>query len=242
MQQEYNRRFEKRCRELVEFKEEFGHFDVPQRFANNPSLGRWCGDMRGEYKKNQEGMRTKYNLSKDRIDRLEEIGFLWQGVNLTKNDKRTSVIYDKAFEKHCNGLVAFIEKHGHSNVPQRCPINLKLGQWCNKTRTAYKKIQKGEETIRNLSQDMIKRLEAIGFQWQGIDRDDAFEKRCRELIAYKEEHGDCNVPQRKGSNSSLGHWCNKMRTAYKKIQKGEETKSDLSQDRIDRLDVIGFKW
>ena len=81
---------------------------------------------------------------------------------------------------------------------------------------------------------MIKRLEAIGFQWQGIDRDDAFEKRCRELIAYKEEHGDCN--------SSLGHWCNKMRTAYKKIQKGEETKSDLSQDRIDRLDVIGFKW
>ena len=70
---------------------------------------------------------------------------------------------------------------------------------------------------------------------------EAFEKRCRELIAFKEEFGHCNIPQKCANNPSLGHWCDKMRGAYKKIQKGMKPNSNLSQDRIERLDEIGFQ-
>jgi hypothetical protein len=77
---DYDEIFEKRCRELVEFKEEFGHFDVPQKFANNPSLGRWCNDVRKAYKRIQKGMKPRGHLSQGgRIERLEEIGFQWNG-------------------------------------------------------------------------------------------------------------------------------------------------------------------
>ena len=94
----------------------------------------------------------------------------------------------------------------------------------------------------NLSQDRIERLEEIGFQWQGIDYDEAFEKRCRELIAFKEEFGHCNVPRGCAKNPSLRRWYTTMRKAYKKVKNGRKADSNLSQDRIEHLEEIGFQW
>ena len=84
--------FEERCVQLLAFKDEFGHCNVPQKFANNTTLGHWCGNMRAAYKKIQKGMKTKLNLSQDSIERLEEIGFQW-GID-----------YDEAFERRWNRL------------------------------------------------------------------------------------------------------------------------------------------
>jgi hypothetical protein len=146
----YNETFEKHYRELIAFKEEFGHGNVPVKFANNQSLGRWCSDMRTSYNNIQKGIKANHNLSQDRVERLEEIGFQWQRV-----------VYDEAFEKHCREFEVFKEEFGHCNVPQRCENNPSLGYWCNKIRAAYKKIQKGMKADRNLSQDRIERLEEM---------------------------------------------------------------------------------
>jgi hypothetical protein len=67
-----------RCRELIAFKEEVGHCNVPARFANNSGLGHWCSDIRCSYNAIQKGNKAKYNISQERIERLEEIGFQWQ--------------------------------------------------------------------------------------------------------------------------------------------------------------------
>jgi len=228
---DYDEAFEKHCRELIAFKEEFGHCNVSQRYADNPSLGQWCSQMRTAYKKVQKGIKTNSKLSQDRIERLEDIGFQW-GVD-----------YDKVFKKRCCELITFKEEVGHCNVPISYADNPSLGQWCRQARTAYKKVQKGMKTKYDLSQDrIVERLEDIGFQWQGVVYDEAFEKRCCELIAFKEEFGHCNVSQRYADNPSLGQWCSQMRTAYKKIQKGMKTKYELSQDRIERLEEIGLQW
>jgi len=228
---DYDEAFEKRCRELIAFKEEFGHCNVHQRYAGNPSLGKWCSHMRTAYKQFQKGMKTQYKLSHGRIERLEEIGFQWQGVD-----------HDEAFEKRCRELMAFKEEFGHCNVPYKYTDNPSLGKWCIDMRFAYTKIQKGMKRNSNLSQDRINRLEKIGFRWQGVDYDEKFKKRCRKLIAFKEEFGHCNVPRRYAGNPSLGHWCSTMRTGYKKIQKGMKPRFNLSQERIDRLEKVGFQW
>ena len=55
--------------------------------------------------------------------------------------------------------------------------------------------------------------------------------RFKELLDYRSEHGDCNVPQRQGK---LGNWVSWQRQAY--------TAGSLAQNRIDRLSSIGFKW
>ena len=41
---------------------------------------------------------------------------------------------------------------------------------------------------------------------------------------------------------SLGHCCNNMISAHKKIQQGMRVDYNLSQDSIGRLKDIGFKW
>ena len=92
--------YDKRCKQLLLFKQESRHCNVPQRFANNPSLGHWCGHMRTSYSRIQKGMKTESNLIQERIERLEEISFQWK-VNGT------------LFEKRYRELVAFKEQFGH---------------------------------------------------------------------------------------------------------------------------------
>jgi len=75
-------------------------------------------------------------------------------------------------------------------------------------------------------------------------KDASFEERCNQLLRFKEEFGHCTVPNNYSDNTSLGHWCDMMRTAYSNLQKGRRKVGDinLKPDRIERLEEIGFKW
>jgi hypothetical protein len=73
--------FNKRFKELMSFKAEFGHYKVPKtRSRNNThlSLGIWCNDIRQSYKAIEEGRTPIRKLSKDYIQRLENAGFKWR--------------------------------------------------------------------------------------------------------------------------------------------------------------------
>ena len=52
-----------------------------------------------------------------------------------------------------------------------------------------------------------------------------------ELIVFKENNGNCNVPQRQ---SALGIWVSRQRQYHKN--------GKLSQKRITQLEGIGFSW
>ena len=224
--------FERRCRQLLAFRDEFGHCNVPQKYKGDPSLGIWCKVMRTTHGKIQKGlMNLSRVLSQDRIVRLEEIGFQWEVCD-----------YDAAFESRCDQLVAFKEEFGHCHVPVKYQRNRSLGQWCSGMRSTYSRIQRGLPTKSVLPAERIERLEEIGFQWQASFHDDSFEKRCSELLEFKKEFGHCNIPNNYPSNQSLGTWCKAMRTAYNKAQKGEKSNYKISEDRIERLENIGFRW
>ena len=66
-------------------------------------------------------------------------------------------------------------------------------------------------------------------------KDASFEERCNQLLRFKEEFGHCTVPNNYSANTSLGHWCDMMRTAYSSLQKGRRKVGDinLSQHRIE---------
>ncbi|EJK51604.1 hypothetical protein THAOC_29208, partial [Thalassiosira oceanica] len=60
---------------------------------------------------------------------------------------------------------------------------------------------------------------------------DIWELNYRELMNYKEENGDCDVPQSMGA---LGDWVFNQRISY--------TKGSLAKERVGRLEDIGFTW
>ena len=71
---------------------------------------------------------------------------------------------------------------------------------------------------------------------------ESFEGRCKQLIDFIDEFGHCNVPRGHSVDPLLGQWCSTMRCSYNKIQQGQKPKCNLTQDQIERLEEIGFKW
>jgi hypothetical protein len=70
--------FDERIKDLMAFKAEFGHCNVPKtRSSNNKhySLGIWCSNMRESYKAIKDGRSPVRKLSKADIQRLENAGF-----------------------------------------------------------------------------------------------------------------------------------------------------------------------
>ena len=61
-------------------------------------------------------------------------------------------------------------------------------------------------------------------------------KRFQELKDYKEENGDCNVPQGAG----LGNWVSEQRRTYRAWANKES--SPMTDERIQKLESIGFQW
>jgi len=144
-------------------------------------------------------------------------------------------------ERGCNQLLRFKEEFGHCIVPNNYSDNTSLGHWCKSMRHAYNRTQKGLETRGvNLQPYRIEQLEEIGFKWHAHDA--SFHKRCHELMAFRKEFGHCNVPRTYQDIPSFGIWCDSMSYAYRRLQKGKKIRSNLSQDRIKRLEEIGFKW
>ena len=55
-----------------------------------------------------------------------------------------------------------------------------------------------------------------------------------ELAEFKREFGHCNVPRSNERNAQLSNWCDNQRYLLKN--------GKLSQDRIDKLNELGFTW
>ena len=70
--------FDERMKDLMSFKAEFGHCNVPVTNSRNNkhlSLGNWGSHMRTAYKAIKEGRSTDRKLSKADMQRLENAGF-----------------------------------------------------------------------------------------------------------------------------------------------------------------------
>ena len=137
---------------------------------------------------------------------------------------------------------AYYDTHGDLLIPQRFnttngidkDINgNNLGQWINTQRQRYKN--------SSLSQDRIEKLEAIGMIWNILDYQ--WIKMYELAKAYYETYGNLLISKgfntkngiNKDINSSdLGQWIIKQRQKYRK--------GSLSQDKIEKLELIGMVW
>ena len=135
--------------ELLEFKKERGHCNVPHTFQENPSLARWVKRQRYQYKviKLDKGVST---LTEDRVQALERVGFVWDS-------------HSAAWYSRLNDLEAYRQAHGHCNVPSNYPENPPLSTWVKCQRRQYKLFQLGNPC--NMSLERIEALQKLGFDW-----------------------------------------------------------------------------
>ena len=136
-------KWEKMFAALEAFKREHGHTNVPPDYTANPALGNWVRNQRRDRKFGREIMRS-------RIARLDSLGFVWEFFSSTR--------WEDMFAQ----LSAFKEVHGHCNVPQRWPENIKLGRWVNTQRWRLSRLTPGRKHM----------LDELGFVWNTVAQSD----------------------------------------------------------------------
>lgn len=133
----YDATWEQKYSELKEFEQEYGHCRVPAGCKENLALSFWCSDQRKAYKTH------KFDAIK--AQRLSDLGFVWDAA------------LDR-WERRFMELVSYRKVHGNCNVPAIYTENQKLGGWVGTQRKARLK--------GTLSNEQIRRLEEIGFEWR----------------------------------------------------------------------------
>jgi hypothetical protein len=199
----HSRRWQDQFNKLAEFRADNGHCNVASSCTWDPELGKWICNQRERYRK---GL-----LSEKRVHKLKDLGFQFD----RRNDRWES--------RYCE-LLEYKEEHGHCNVPDGWPENLRLARW---VMTQRQMCRKGK-----LSQDRVQRLEAIGFIW--CRQEHAWNEMYQRLVRYKSVHGDCNVPSEWKEDPQLGSWVVKQRYRRKK--------GLLNEKRIRKLDEVGMWW
>eukprot|EP00980_Cylindrotheca_fusiformis_P003750 scaffold833_cov92-Cylindrotheca_fusiformis.AAC.4 len=220
-------KWNRRILELIAYRQQNGDCNVPKSFAKNKGLGLWVATQRKQYRRRQLGKHS--HLTDERVKQLESIGFKWVVR------EQGSLIW----KKRVQALIEYRKKHGDCRVPQKYPENKALGSWVNDQRKQYKYKQEGRRTT--LTDVRIKELENIGFVWKEREIECVpWEHQIRELIEYRNKHGDCKVPFHYSENRALAHWVANQRTHYKLKKAGKY--SPMTDDRIRQLESIGFVW
>jgi hypothetical protein len=133
--------FERGFEALRAYVVERGHADVFWQHitAAGYRLGPFVSEQRKAYKAGR--------LTPERVRRLEELGVVWD-------------LYDTAFERGLDALVAYVAENGSADVPRRYTTAdaFRLGVWLSSKRTAYK--------AGRLSPERVRQLEELGVRWR----------------------------------------------------------------------------
>ena len=132
---------------------------------------------------------------------------------------------ERIFKERFIELVEYLADHENCDVPRD---GSKLGLWVHGQRSQAKKDQ--------LPEKRRKILQAVGFNFKSPDdvmalEEKYFKSRVYDLVEYRAEHGDCNVP---ADQSRLSRWMGSIRTKYKR--------NEISEKRIKLLESLGFEW
>ncbi|MGA2031333.1 MAG: helicase associated domain-containing protein [Thermoguttaceae bacterium] len=203
-----NQHWEHMFAELVAYRAKHGDCNVPTYGSENPRLGSWV-----QYQRYARKLNT---LAQEHRERLEKIGFVWTPTKA-------------AWESKYAALVKYQRAQGHCRVSKLSKDHASLGNWV-RTMREYRKRGK-------LSEERIRRLTQLGFEWDGTVEaraEEAWESKYAALVEYQRTHGHCRVPNQSKDLVSLYNWIGTMRR-YRKRGK-------LSEERIRRLTQLGFRW
>jgi hypothetical protein len=240
--------WEKRIRELIDFREQTGHTRVPAQYSLNKPLGYWVNAMRTQYTYRQQGRKSR--LSDEQVAELEKVGFVWKAKHLAppnRTPKRTrtydGLLGSELWTSRLADLKKYKDMKGNCRVPQLYQENRALATWVKNLRNQYRLRQEGQTTP--LTDLRVTELEALGFEWKigtgrkrdGLTDSEKWKKRVREMRDFHLLHGHCRIPQ---SDKSLAAWVANQRQQYRHRQIGK--KSSLTDQRIADLTAVGFEW
>ena len=155
------------------------------------------------------------SLAEERVQKLNDIGMVWN-----KNLSRWYENYGRAKK--------YFEEHGDLNVPYdyKSEDGVCLYRWLSGQRN----------NRRALSDEQIKLLEDIGFDWT-TRADSAWERNFERLAEYKRRNGNVNVPVNYVQGGArLGKWLSRQRSESGKLTDGQRSRLAQLGVELERAD------
>ena len=191
------------------FVKKNSHGLVPKGYKDDDgySLDSWVMTQRTAYKKNI--------ISKERIEMLEENGFIWSPF-----DEKWLIGFRK--------LEKYYLINQHVDVPVECHFEkYNLGGWVRRVRQSFKEGKLKKEYIQKLQKFNFVFDDGYDKKWEeGYDHLKKYFKEHQTVLVNDDLKLECGFP--------LGTWTTIQRQAYKN--------NKLSEERFNKLEKIGFVW
>lgn len=190
--------------------------------SNDKIITQWIDIQRSEYRLFKAG--EKSMLTKERIDLLNDIKFVWDPIEVRFNER-------------VEELKRFYAENQHCNVPST--VNPQLHSWIKRQRVQYQ-LSRFEGAKSSLTKERMNRLKEAGLDLEKDNRRNQktpWIVKFRQLQQYVHEHGHCIVPQ---THPQLGNFVRAQRNGYKLMKMGKKT--SMTTERIRKLNSIGFVW
>jgi hypothetical protein len=225
----YEQQWDAMLGKLKTFRKEHGHSRVPRGWATDPKLASWVSTQRKAKNRLDRGD-LKPGITRQRVSRLDEIGFDWGATRSVDNESRWNAMLDL--------LKAFKNKHGCCNVLDSWEEDSKLANWVSFQRKAKARLEQGK-TKPGITAERVKALDALGFEW--TPHAVRWEAMIAALHSFKEDHGHCNVPYGWEANRTLANWVANQRRRKRLLDRGEQNPG-ITAERVSRLDELGLEW
>jgi hypothetical protein len=171
--------------------------------------------MLGEWVSHQRAKLAAGKLRKDRLTRLESLGF---SVRALPHDSFQEN-WDRSYER----LVQYKRQFGDYRVPGRYKEDPQLGRWVNGLRTVRDKVWAHERA----------QLDELDFCWDASEKSD-WPGMFEELQRFQLQHGHCLVTgKHEAEYPGLVRWVRALR------RRGRD---QIVGEWIQQLDAIGFCW
>lgn len=205
------------------YYEQHGDLLVPVRYKteDGAALGQWLNNLR----QNARPERGSLSITPEQIAQLNEIGMVWNAR-------------DWQWENGFRHAAAYFAEHGDLLVPAQYQSadGFLLGGWLLNQRYA----KGGLHNKKPLTESQVRRLEAIGMQWE-TKYDLLWRDAYQAAKEYYRQHGSLQMPAEYTTKEGirLGKWVLRQQYAYQHPQKGG---SALTPERIRLLEEIGMQW
>jgi superfamily II DNA or RNA helicase len=192
----------------TEYYTQNGNLNVPQIYRTDDGypLGRWVSEQRRAYHID--------NISKEHIDKLTQIGMVWESR------------FELGFVTGLDEAKAYYTENGNLAVPlnYKTKSGFALGNWISNLRVRFK------EGV--LTEEQIEALTEIGMDWNRNDK--RWEENYAVAEAYYRGNGHLNVPHayKTEDGVALGRWLVYLRSK----------KDELTDEQVARLEQIGMQW
>ena len=199
----------------------YGNLEVPSHYCTEDgySLGRWIQTQR-----QVRAGKTYGTLTEERIQLLDAIGMVWDGVRIA------------AWEKALLEARAYYMQHGDLNVKADTvtPSGFRLGAWIGRLRL----YRKSGICRSYLTEDRIRVLDEMNIIWDAFDY--LWQRNYLAAKDYYQTNGHLDVPSNYVTQDGikLGIWISNIRNAYQ----GINARPKPTPEQICQLESIGMNW